>query len=85
MLAATGAPKGFPLPKDSYRDIVFSSECGNYRVNRTQIAPFRIKKPKWNKNQVNFSMDWEWDCMFFKKEFYRDVLKLDYPINLVLF
>ncbi|WAC01897.1 hypothetical protein N7U66_18880 [Lacinutrix neustonica] len=73
-LVGTGTPKGYPQPKEGYKKIVFTSECGNYRVNRKQIAPFRINKPKWNINQVNFSMEWEWDCMFFKKEFYPEVL-----------
>lgn len=73
-LVGTGTPKGYPQPKDGYRDIVFSSECGAYRVNRKQIAPFRINKPKWAKNQVNFSLEWEWDCMFFKKDFYEEAL-----------
>jgi len=74
MLTSTGASIGYPQPKDGYRDIVFSSKCGNHRVNRKQVASFRIDKPKWGKKQVNFSLEWEWDCMFFKKEFYEEVL-----------
>tara|TARA_B110000090_G_C13366113_1_gene440198 strand:+ start:325 stop:1149 length:825 start_codon:yes stop_codon:yes gene_type:complete len=74
MLAATGAPKGYPQPEQGeHLKKTFSFDCGNYRTNRKQIAPFRIKKPKWSKNQVNFSLNWEWDFMFFKKEFYQEV------------
>ncbi|GAL88323.1 hypothetical protein [Jejuia pallidilutea] len=74
MLPPFGKPKGFPLPKETYQNELFSFECGNYRVNRKQIGLFRINKPKWSKNQVTFHLDWEWDCIFFKKEFYQEVL-----------
>lgn len=75
VLNATGVPKGYPQPEDGYKNNVFDfEECDTIRVNKIQVAPFRIKKPKWSKGQVNFSLNWEWDFMFFKKEFYHDVL-----------
>lgn len=75
ILGSTGIPKGYPEPKDTYRREVFSfDECNSIRINKTQIAPFRIERPKWGKNQVNFSLNWEWDFMFFKKDFYQEVL-----------
>ncbi len=75
MLGTTGAPKGYPQPKDTYKKEVFNfEECNLTKINKVQIAPFRIKKPNWAKNQVNFSLNWEWDFMFFKKDFYQEVL-----------
>lgn len=75
MLANTGTPKGYPQPEQGeHLKQTFSFDCDNYRTNRKQIAPFRIKKPNWKKNQVNFSLNWEWDFMFFKKDFYQEEL-----------
>lgn len=74
MLFGTGTPKGYARPKEDYQSVVFSSECGNYRVNRRQITQFRMKKPVWAKKEFNFSLEGEWDFMFFNKEFYQEVL-----------
>ncbi len=75
MLCTSGEPKGYPLPKNDYKNIVLSyEECDYIRINKKQKASFRIKKPIWKKNQKNFSLELEWDFMFFKKEFYQEVL-----------
>ncbi len=75
LLCTSGEPKGYPLPKNGYEKQVFDFEkCDIHRINKKQKASFRIKKPKWKKNQNNFSLNWEWDRMFFKKEFYQEVL-----------
>ena len=75
VLCETGKPKGYPQPKEGYVKEVFNfDECNFIRNNRIQKAPFRIKKPKWEKNQINFSLNWDWDRMFFKKKFYQEVL-----------
>ena len=75
ILTRVGDPKGYPQPKDTYQEEVFNfGDCSHTRINKIQVAPFRIKKPRWAKGQVNFSLNWEWDFMFFKKDFYQEVL-----------
>ncbi|WP_417786035.1 hypothetical protein [Tenacibaculum sp.] len=67
---------GYPEPQNSlkYEDIIFKYDNKKFRVNKTQIAPFSVKKPKWNKTQKGFSLEWEFEFAFFKKEFYQEVL-----------
>lgn len=66
---------GYPEPQNSlkYRDIVFSYENKNNQARKTQIAPFSVKKPKWGKTQKGFSLEWEFEYAFFKKDFYEEV------------
>ena len=80
-LIGTGSPIAVAQP-DNYREIVFSSECGNYRVNKKQISQFSIEPIKLKKNQKNFTIAGEWDKMFFNKEFYQEALK---PLGLKFF
>jgi hypothetical protein len=70
------ANNGFPEPHNglAYQDIIFTFENKEFVVNKRQIAPFRVKQPKWKKNQVSFSLEWEFEFVFFKKEFFQDVL-----------
>ncbi|MDY7394919.1 hypothetical protein UMM65_06680 [Aureibaculum sp. 2210JD6-5] len=70
-----GAPTGFPLPKDSFMDKVYESYCKPCHIYKNQINPFQIATPKLSKKQVNFSLNWVFDAMFFKKEFFLEVLK----------
>ena len=72
-LIGTGFPVGNGLPKN-YKKQIFSYDNEDYKVNRTQIGLFRIKKPKWTNKRKNFTLHSEWDKMFFKKDFYQEVL-----------
>jgi len=75
-LSFTGNPKTYPQPKNgNYRDVTFKSDNDECNNNRQQIAPFRIAKMKWKKNEVNFALHWEHDFMFFKKDFFIEVLQ----------
>ncbi|WP_024772336.1 hypothetical protein [Aquimarina macrocephali] len=80
-VAITLGNKEYPQPQqniDSYRrntyEITFPvSSCG---YKEKQIAPFRIKQePKWKKNEVMFSLHWEYDSVLVEKTFYEDVFK----------
>lgn len=71
----------YPQPNKSGEYIlkVFSGDIYNhldyYYVNqKKQIAPFKIKKPKWRKNEVCFNLGLEAEYTCFKKEFYQEVL-----------
>ncbi|CAL2079191.1 hypothetical protein [Tenacibaculum sp. 190524A05c] len=80
MLCGIRSAKQYPKPENDYKSQVFNfEECDYVRINKKQKAPFRIDKPKWKQNQVAFSLELEWDFMFFKKEFFQEVLK---PIGL---
>ena len=43
---------GYPEPEQGlvYQDIIFKYDSKEFGVNKTQIAPFSVKKPKWKKN-----------------------------------
>lgn len=43
-------------------------------TNKKQIASFRIKKPKWGKKKVCFNLGLEYEFIYFKKEFFQEVL-----------
>lgn len=45
-----------------------------YVSQKKQIAPFKIKKPKWKKNEVCFNLGLEAEYSCFKKEFYQEEL-----------
>jgi len=75
-----GKPKGYPLPTTGdifgYLDVTREKYCKHCAIYVNQPNPFRIKsEPKWAKNQVNFSLNWIFDEMFFKKEFFQEVLQ----------
>lgn len=67
---------GYPEPQNSlkYRDIVFKYDNIEFGANKRQIASFRVKKPKWGKNQKGFHLELEFEFVFFKKDFYQEVL-----------
>lgn len=73
-LIAVGDSVGEPQP-ENYRETTFKYSCDQCDSKREQIVPFRILNQKWKKNQVNFAFDMELDFMFFKKDFYQEVLK----------
>ncbi len=73
-LRATGDSKGDPQPQSSFENKTFNFKCENCNNGKEQIAPFRIKKIKWKKGQVNFTLR-DPDYIFFKKDFYQDILK----------
>ncbi|MGG8496893.1 hypothetical protein ACQY1Q_10780 [Tenacibaculum sp. TC6] len=46
-----------------------------YGVNcKKQIAPFKIKKPKWKKEEICFNLGLEYEYTLFKRDFYQEVL-----------
>ncbi len=64
-----------PLPKNEYQNQTFDfDECNFIKVNKKQKAPFKTKTPIWKKNKITFSFDCESDFLFFKKEFYQEIL-----------
>jgi len=67
---------GYPEPQKAmaYEKIVLKYDYEQYGVHKTQIAPFSVKKPKWKKGQVSFSLEWEFEFVFFKKEFFQEEL-----------
>ncbi len=67
---------GFPEPQKAlkYQDIIFEYTDKRYGVNKKQIAPFRVKKPKYGKKYKGFYLDWEFEFAFFKKVFFDEVL-----------
>ncbi|TCP22377.1 hypothetical protein EV195_11226 [Tenacibaculum skagerrakense] len=74
VLYSVGDPIGYPQPEQGYAKQVFDfKECNFIRNKRKQKAPFRIKKPKWKKNQLSFSLHWEHDILFFKREVYEEI------------
>jgi len=75
MLCGIGESNARPMPENGYKDIVLDYETCNYvRIKKKQKAPFSIKQPKWKKNQLGFNFESESDFIFFKKEFYQEVL-----------
>ena len=48
-------------------------------ANKKQVAPYRIKKPKWGKNKICFNLGIEPEFICFKKDFFQEVLA---PIGL---
>ncbi|MEE9362424.1 MAG: hypothetical protein V3U92_07495 [Cellulophaga sp.] len=72
-LIDTGVSKGFPLPEDTFEDDIFTYDCRKCESGKKQKAPFRITKPKWKKNEVNFTLR-DRDFIFFKKDFFQEVL-----------
>ncbi|MDY7394918.1 hypothetical protein UMM65_06675 [Aureibaculum sp. 2210JD6-5] len=75
VLTGFGKPLGFPLPRDSYMDKVYENYCKSCHIRENQNTPFQIATPRLSKKQVNFSLNWVFDAMFFKKEFFLEVLK----------
>lgn len=67
---------GYPEPQNSlkYQDIIFKYDNKEFGANKTQIAPFRVKSPKWGKTQKGFHLELEFEFVFFKKEFFQEVL-----------
>lgn len=71
----------YPQPNKSgeYIPQVFSGDIKKhlnyyYVSQKKQIAPFKIKKPKWRKNEVCFNLGLEAEYTCFKKDFYQEVL-----------
>ncbi|WP_024771767.1 hypothetical protein [Aquimarina macrocephali] len=79
VLCNLGKPKGFPLPKNNFGEVIkgtYENYCKACYANKKQVASFKIEKePKWSNNQVNFSLNWIFDEMFFKKDFFQEVLQ----------
>ncbi len=63
------------LVDDGYRDLVYRSKDNDYMKSRIQIAPFRMKKPKWGKNQNHFMIEGEQDRLFLKKDVYQEAFE----------
>ncbi|MBQ4821509.1 hypothetical protein [Aquimarina sp. MMG016] len=69
-----GKPKGYPQPKNGYKEKSYSKLCSKCCTYNSQISLFRIKnEPKWGKNQVHFSLNWIFDETFIKKDFFQEV------------
>ncbi len=70
---------GYPMPDDDdgYKNITYNSnsycqKCGGGLV---QMQPFRLKKaPAWGDREL-FSLNWIFDEIFVRKDFYENVLK----------
>lgn len=73
-LRFTGESKGFPQPEYGFEKQIFKYSCESCKSGAVQIAPFKIDKIKWKKNQINFTLR-DPDYMFFKKDFFLEVLK----------
>lgn len=75
-LRFTGESKGDPKPDDyeAFEENTFSFKCKYCKNGKKQKTPFRIGKIKWIKDQVNFTLR-DPDFMFFKKEFFQEVLE----------
>ncbi len=67
---------GYPEPQKRmlYEDEIFKFKNKQFRVNKTQIAPFKVKKPKYGKTQKGFHLELEFEFVFFKKDFYQEIL-----------
>lgn len=68
-----------PYKNQEYQTEVFQSnrfQIGKaYAMsNKKQIAPFKIKKTKWKKNESCFALGLEYEYTCFKKEFFQEVL-----------
>lgn len=67
----------YPQPEDDYLNISFdlSSYCSSCGIGKIQNQPLRIKRePNWGKKVV-FSLNWIFDEIFIKKEYYDKILK----------
>jgi hypothetical protein len=73
-LIEIGDSFGNPQP-ENYKNKIFKYNCGKCFNNKTQIDAFRLSKTKIKNNQINFAFHVEPDFMFFKKDFYQEVLK----------
>lgn len=87
-----------PNTKRDYIPEVFSGDIYKHGVyyfvnNKKQIAPFKIKKTSWRKNEICFNLGLESEYTVFKKDFFLEVLEplglksmevLDYKTNLPL-
>lgn len=74
-----GESSRYPQPELEYENSVFNFDSFKYgdvsvKVNKKQIAPFHIKKPKWGKNKVCFNLGLEYEFTCFKKDFFQEVL-----------
>ncbi len=78
-------PRGFSvwcvLAKEVFSGDIYKHYDYYYVSQKKQIAPFKIKKPKWKKNEVCFNLGLEAEYSCFKKEFYQEVLA---PLGLQL-
>lgn len=71
---------GYPMPdndngykKTTYTDSDYCNTCG---VRLVQKEPFRLKKvPNWTGHKKMFSLNWIYDELFVRKDFYEDLFK----------
>lgn len=71
---------GYPMPdgdggykNTTYDDSYYCKTCG---MGLKQKEPFRLKKaPNWNGHKRMFSLNWVYDELFTKKDFYEKVFK----------
>lgn len=71
---------GYPMPdgdagykKTTYNDSKYCSTCG---IGLIQKEPFRLRKaPNWSGHKKVFSLNWVYDELFAKKDFYESLLK----------
>ena len=71
---------GYPMPdgdngykKTTYDDSEYCKACGIYLK---QKEPFRLKKaPNWSGNKKMFSLNWVFDELFVRKDFYESLFR----------
>jgi hypothetical protein len=71
---------GYPMPdgdagykKTTYNNAAYCEKCG---FGLQQKEPFRLKKaPNWGSNKKMFSLNWVYDELFLKKDFYEEVFQ----------
>jgi len=68
----------FPQPEDNYLTVCYdlTNYCSSCGVGKLQKAPFRIKKePNWGSSNLLFSLNWIYDELFVKRDFYDKIFK----------
>lgn len=71
---------GYPMPDGDggYKRITYnnSSYCNTCGIGLVQKEPFRLKQaPKWSGHKKMFSLNWVYDELFVKKDFYDELFK----------
>ena len=81
MIGGESPPSRYPRPnkRREYITQVFEGDFYRYGeyygvYQKKQVTPFRIKKPKWKKNEICFNLGLEYEYTCFKKDFFEEVL-----------
>ncbi|GAB3025255.1 hypothetical protein GCM10027051_32440 [Niabella terrae] len=71
---------GYPMPDDDagYKKTTYndSNYCGSCGVGLIQKEPFRLRKaPNWSGKKRIFSLNWIYDELFVRKDFYESLFR----------